>query len=162
MLPDYPDLGRCPHCHILMRQSTSKKAKVKAQHDLPAGADWLCEPDEADWLESLQNRLWKSKDEKIYARIATWHRANDKVRQREAEPQFSALALQNLRELDALFRTGVEPFFVVLRAEIARETGDFEGALQLLESADSQFEPVTAQIAALARARDTSIKRRTA
>lgn len=160
MLPSYPDLGRCPHCGVLMRHGTARKAKSPG-YALPEGADWLQEPNEIDWLESLQNAMWNGDEEELDARIAAWHAANDSVRHSEAKPQFSALALQNLRDLSELMRAASEePYLLVLRAEIARETGDFTTSLALLEEADTQFDEVTAQIAALAHAHDTSIKQR--
>lgn len=162
MLPDYPDLGRCPHCGVLMRQSLARKAEVSEEfaYSLPDGADWMQNPTENDWVESLQSVMWKSADEEIYARLAAWHAANDSVREQEGKPEFSNAALDNLRALDELLGAGDEPYFVVLRAEIARETGDFDSALAWLEHADPKFEQVTTQIAALARAKDTRIKRR--
>lgn len=159
MLPDYPDLGRCPHCEVLMRQSTSA-AVDSSGYDLPAGAQWLKKPTEADWLESLQNAMWHGTNEEIHARLAALHAANDSVRQNEGTPQFSDAARQNLMALSSLLGASDEPFFVVLRAEISRECGDFDTALALLHTADPQFEAMTSQITALAHARDTSIKRR--
>ena len=160
MLPDYPDLGRCPHCGVLMRQSTSAEVK-QSGYNLPANADWLQSPSEADWLESLHSGMWDGEEEEIEARLLAWHAANDPMRHSEGEPQFSEAALHNLRALDALMATNDEPYFLVLRAEIARETGDFDAALQLLNGADAKFDALTTQIAALARAQNTCVKRRT-
>lgn len=160
MLPQYPDLGRCPHCSVLMLHSASKESNVGGQYfTLPDGVEWLVSPTEDDYLAAIEDKMFDEEDV-IGARIDAWHCANDGVRKAEREPQFSEASLANLAALGHLLEKEDAPNALLMRAEIARETGDFGKVLALLDKlTEEDYQKPCEQIRELARQKDMRVCR---
>lgn len=122
MLPDHPTLAKCPLCGGLfwMEQAVEidsgfeaaeKKKKIQA-------------PSEKDLLHYLVGQALQIKMEKDL-RIRTWWAANDVWR------GLPEAQVKNLKALSALLDES-DPDQRILKAEIARELGNFDECLRLL------------------------------
>lgn len=87
MLPNIPDLGRCPHYQSLMwfsdgteieKNETASSALPSL--DLPAGAKFILPPVKEDYLQALSDSFYSSKEQELNLRFGAWHAANDKFR----------------------------------------------------------------------------------
>ena len=151
---------------------TGDKEKKLAEHDawnkvpteLKNAPD--CIPSEfADWLEILQSSAKLSPEREIVARQNVWRTSNDHVRIKtdgqpcraepaltEAEANANRLALLQLLE-DYASSASTE------KAELLRQLGRFEEAIQILQSASQkEHSPLAAKIIQLATDCDISIR----
>ena len=125
-------------------------------------------PSEAHFLEALEAGLGKDKDREMTLRLHAWWAANEPARAplpapaspltaAPDAPRWSGAQEENLRRLYELLDQS-EPAERLLKAEAARELGDFEGATSLLsgEIPDEQA-PIAARIRELSAMRDAAV-----
>jgi hypothetical protein len=129
MLPDHPWLVKCPLCSELfwVDEAEEKDGGFEAAERKIR----VLAPSEKELLGFLSGPpLPKNKE--LYVRVVAWRMANDTWRWNpNAEPEFSKEQVQNLKAL-AVMLDDAEPNQRILKAEIARELGNFDDCLLLL------------------------------
>jgi hypothetical protein len=134
MLPDHPLLAKCPVCAGLFWVDES--VEVDTGFDAAKGKQQVLAPSGKEMLEFLA-RPGLTQDKELYLRVRVWWAANDVWRWLpNATPAFSKEQEQNLKALSELLDE-TEPNQRILKAEIARELGEFDECLGLLSH---QFE----------------------
>jgi hypothetical protein len=129
MLPDHPALVKCPACSSLFY--VDEAVEVDTGFDEAKGKQQVLAPSGKEMLDFLTGPALP-RDKELYVRISAWRSANDAWRwNQNATPSFSKEQVQNLKALsDMLDET--EPNQRILKAEIARELGEFDNCLLLL------------------------------
>ncbi|MCC6354991.1 MAG: hypothetical protein IT577_13965 [Verrucomicrobiae bacterium] len=136
MLPEFPRLGRCPHCATLFWVPEATLVGDCWPPDIAAsqwpGAKTVEGPTAEEFLSAIP-LCGGDKEKELFVRLRSWWRSNDRFRKGVADaPPFSETERGNLEELaEAL--DDAHPHHTVMRAEIARELGQFEQCLALLE-----------------------------
>jgi hypothetical protein len=115
MLPDHPWLAKCPTCFKLFW--VDEAVEVDTGFDAAKGKQQVLAPSEKDMLRFLAEP-GLPKDKEIYLRV-------------RATPAFSKDQVQNLKALSDMLDEK-EPNQRILKAEIARELGEFDECLRLL------------------------------
>ena len=129
MLPDHPLLAKCPVCSGLFW--VDEAVEVDTGFDAAKGKQQVWAPSEKDLLGFLAGPALPG-DKEIYLRITAWRSANDVWRRiPNATPAFSKNQEQNLKALSDMLDEK-EPNQRILKAEIARELGNFDECLGLL------------------------------
>jgi hypothetical protein len=129
MLPDHPALVKCPVCAGLFWVDEAKEVDVG--FDAAIGKPQVLAPSEKEMLNFLGGQAMP-KEKEIYLRMRCWWLANDAWRWVQSpKPAFSLEQMKNLDALSALFDESL-PGHRILKAEIARELGNFEECLLLL------------------------------
>ena len=129
MLPDHPWLAKCPVCAGLFW--VDEAVEVDIGFDAAKGKQQVMAPSEKEMLEFLAGPALP-KDKEIYLRMRAWWSANDVWRWLpNATPAFSKEQVKNLKALSAMLDES-EPNQRILKAEIARELGEFDECLRLL------------------------------
>jgi hypothetical protein len=129
MLPDHPWLAKCPACQRLFWIDES--VEVDTGFDAAKGKQQVLAPSEKELLGFLTG-LELPRDKELYVRVSAWRRANDTWRLNpNATPAFSKDQVQNLKALSDMLDEK-EPNQRILKAEIARELGEFDECLSLL------------------------------
>lgn len=163
MLPEYPALVRCAHCHNLLWLPEAKKFKPKqplGRLEIVEGAEDPIEPTEQDFLEALRSGLAKGKKQEKYARVSAWQALNDPYREDNTAQGPIAIAAEAAANMDALYLLldATNPNERILKAELARELGRFADALKLLEqSFDDRYMTTVDCIKELAAKHDTKV-----
>jgi len=134
MLPMRPALVNCPYCRKLFWIADAKKL-AERQPWLDGGkwdqAKSVLDPVEADYLAAAKAK-GISREHELYARKRAWWMANDTVRERPKRVlAWSGARRENLEKLSTLIPTQKE-CDIILKAEIARELGQFETCAKLL------------------------------
>lgn len=120
-------------------------------------------PTEAHFREAIEDGLGSIREREIDLRLHAWWASNDEARKGPLDGAASTSPAEagpreaSLRRLFELL-TPDEPEERLLKAEAARELGDFEGASRLLEGPipDDQA-PIAARIRELVEARRTTV-----
>jgi hypothetical protein len=129
MLPDHPALVKCPVCSGLFW--VDEAVEVDTGFDAAKGKQQVLAPSEKELLDFLTEPAL-TQDKEIYLRMRAWRSANDAWRRvPNAMPAFSKDQEQNLKALSAMLDE-TEPNQRILKAEIARELGEFDECLGLL------------------------------
>jgi len=129
MLPNHPWLAKCPVCSGLFW--VEEAVEVDTGFEAAEGKRKVLAPSEKEVLGFLAGPALP-KDKELYLRITAWRSANDALRLNpNATPAFSKDQVQNLHALSAML-DDKEPNQRILKAEIAREMGEFEKCLHLL------------------------------
>jgi hypothetical protein len=129
MLPDHPWLVRCPVCSRLFWVDES--VEMDAGFDAAKGKQQVLAPSGKEMLEFLAGPALQ-RDKELYVRVWAWRNANDAWRRNpNATPVFSKDQVQNLKALSDMLDEK-EPNQRMLKAEIARELGEFDECLGLL------------------------------
>jgi hypothetical protein len=129
MLPDHPWLAKCPMCNFLFWIDES--VEVDSGFDAAKGKQQVMAPSEKEILEFISGPAFPANKE-LYVRVSAWRSANDAWRRNpNATPAFSKEQVQNLKSLSAMLDES-EPNQRILKAEIARELGEFDECLGLL------------------------------
>lgn len=133
-LPLLPELVKCPHCRWLFWRADAKKlAELSWGQDEAkwAKAQSVLNPGEDDYLAAARVK-GVSRPHQLYARKRAWWLANDAVRERpDRSLTWSGTRRENLEKLAALINER-EECEIILKAEIARELGQFETCAKLL------------------------------
>ena len=131
-----PALVKCPDCQKLFWIEDAKKLAELSWGDDAANAKWdkakeFLDPVEEDYLTAA-NAAGVSREHELHARKQAWWLANDASRRRAGNSiTWKGVRLENLPKLSALLDEKVE-YDVILKAEIARELGQFETCSNLL------------------------------
>jgi hypothetical protein len=129
MLPNHPWLAKCPVCSGLFW--VDETSEVDTGFDAAKGKQQVLAPSEKELLEFLAGPTLP-RDKELYLRITAWRSANDAWRWNpNATKAFSKDQVQNLHALSEMLDE-TEPNQRILKAEIAREMGEFEKCLHLL------------------------------
>ena len=135
MLPEHPWLAKCPVCGGLFWVDETEQVDIG--FDAAKGKPQVKAPSEKEMMEFLAGPDLP-KDKEIYLRMRVWWAANDVWRWLpNPKPAFSKEHVKNLKSLFALLDESNQDQRI-LKAEIARELGNFEECLLLLSY---QFEP---------------------
>jgi hypothetical protein len=135
MLPDHPWLVRCPICSNLF--FVDEAVEVDMGFDAAEGKLQVIAPSAKEIQDFLAGSTL-AEDKELYLRLRLWWKANDAWRfVPDAKPSFSNEQAQNIEALSALLDDSL-PGHRILKAEIARELGNFDQCLLLLSY---QFEP---------------------
>jgi hypothetical protein len=148
MLPDHPWLAKCPVCSRLFWVDES--VEVDTSFDAAKGKQQVLAPSEKDLLGFLAGPELP-RDKELYVRVSAWRSANDAWRWNpNATPAFSKDQVQNLNALSDMLDEK-DPNQRILKAEIARELGEFDECLLLLSHQfESGYERVVGFIKKLA------------
>lgn len=134
MYPMQSQLVKCPHCQKLFWIADAKQlAKLFSGTDETkwAKVKRVLDPVEADYLAAARTK-GVSRPHQLYARKRAWWLANDAVRERpDRTLTWSGARRENLEKLSALIKEQ-EECEIILKAEIARELGQFETCAKLL------------------------------
>jgi len=134
MLPTLPELVKCPYCQKLFWIADAKKlaeGRLGSDGGKWAKAESALDPVEADYLAAARAKR-VSRPHQLYARKRAWWLANDPVRERPKQVlAWSGARRENLEKLSALINEQ-EECEIILKAEIARELGQFETCATLL------------------------------
>ncbi len=136
MLPEFPRLGRCPHCGALFWVEDATLLGECWPGDT-ASSQWpeakeVEGPTAEEFLAAIP-LCEEDADKRFFVRLRSWWRTNDRFRKGGADaPPFSDAERANLDALAAILDdTDVQ--HIIMRAEIAREQGRFDVCLKLLE-----------------------------
>ena len=129
MLPDHPWLAKCPACQGLFW--VDEAVEVDTGFDAAKGKQQVLAPSGKEMLEFLSGSVLP-RDKEMFLRVAAWRSANDAWRRNpNATPAFSKDQEQNLKALSDMLDEK-EPNQRILKAEIARELGEYDKCLRLL------------------------------
>ena len=129
MLPDHPWLAKCPVCSRLFW--VDEAVEVDSGFDAAIGKQQVLAPSGKEMLEFLSGSVLP-RDKEMFLRVAAWRSANDAWRRNpNATPAFSKDQEQNLKALSDMLDEK-EPNQRILKAEIARELGEYDKCLRLL------------------------------
>ena len=156
MLPDHPAFAKCPACSDLFW--VDEATEVDMGFDAAKGKQNVLAPSAAEMLAFLAGQTLP-KEKEIYLRISAWRIANDAWRWvPNSKPAFSKVQVKNLDALAVLLDES-EPNQRILKAEIARELGNFEQCLRLLSyQFDKGYDFVVGFIKKLAEEKDRAVK----
>ena len=162
MLPDLPEFVKCPHCKSLLW--------INEQEELPDVGDKrlgffsikraipYLYPSFDDLLKGAdENSLDKGRE--IYLRVRTWWKGNDRRRQdNESDQPLSDKEVENLKTLLEMLDENNE-HDRILKAEILRELGQFEAAMEMLNVIfDEEVAQAVAQINELSEKGDYVVR----
>jgi len=161
MLPMLSALVKCPHCQKLFWIADAKKLV-----ELPwgiyegkwANAKSALDPVEADYLAAAKAK-GISREHELYARKRAWWLANDTVREHPKRVlAWGGARRENLEKLSALVKDQ-EECEIILKAEIARELGQFETCTKLLTRSfkDKDCESYAAFVRAFAKQKKSQV-----
>jgi hypothetical protein len=156
MLPDHPALVKCPVCGGLFW--VEEAVKVDMGFDAAEGKLPIIAPSAKEIQDFLAGSTL-AEDKEFYLRLRLWWKANDAWRYvPDAKPAFSPERVKNLDALSALFDESL-PGHRILKAEIARELGNFDQCLLLLSyQFEEGYEYVVGFIRKLAEEKVRAVK----
>ncbi len=167
MLPDFPLLAPCPHCGVLVWIYEARELWRKGLGQ-PATSEWneawdhlklLALPSEKALLDyATTNKLTTEKE--VYVRLRAWWLANDPYRFKEDGDRLAWSEVQraNLVALASLLDTK-QDHNRHLKAEIARELGNFAECEKLLsDELNEKCEQTAKIIRALAANKETVVR----
>jgi hypothetical protein len=151
MLPSHPQLTICDTCNnffwVKDLESTENMRDYQGDDD-PPFVRW---PEQEEWIRALSQVIFRDPTEEIYIRTHLWWVLNNKFRVEDrikpANEVFPGkLYEENLFALLRLHMAGKNPDYLLL-AEMHRELGFFEKALELLEQIeDGDYKDIVRQI----------------
>lgn len=124
-------------------------------------APWVREPSEAEYYDALARGLAVTSDQERSLRILAWWRSNDPERgvvpHRSGGSAPANRREENLRALAALIDAS-NAESLLLKAEVLRELGEFDAALEILERGPAEPTTRFGQLRALCLARDARVR----
>ena len=159
MMPDIPWQVKCPHCRAMLWLDELQEVRIRKRWwgTKTYNIERYHRPVLSDYFKSLaQDNLG---DEKIrYLRMRAWWAGNDKRRDSEQMSRLSTQEEANLQALEAFMDlSDVEDR--IMAAEIKRELGQFNAALDLLMDVPNKAQSqVVARITELAREQDPFVR----
>lgn len=171
MLPRLPSVVECRSCGECFWLADAKKVGTVKHYGLGgeqvdpawAAAPGLQEPTEEAYYRALRKGLAANPKQERTLRILTWWRGNDTVRETPDSEDArvaggSEARRENLEALARLLDEGDENDRV-MKAEVFRELGEFESALQLLERVTKpEYGAVVHQLRSLCEAGDKFVR----
>lgn len=139
MLPEFPEITRCAQCaHLYWIEDASVIGEERYGEPIPA--EWKhAQPVRAltqgEFREAIQMGLGTNAERECYLRLHYWWARNDPLREEEttpAPPDYSDWERENFARLQELLDRDA-PGERLMLAEIHREIGDFDTALQLVQ-----------------------------
>ncbi len=157
MLPDSPKLVKCPHCgSLIWIDELETVEEISAFDPGNTNAREPGKPNLGDYASFLSNNRLLQPDVEKDLRIRAWWRGNDE-RRRDQHSSFTETEIQNLDALTALLDRSIN-YERLMQAEIKRERGDFEPALELLDQPfDAQLSDAVTFIRNLAQQGDSVV-----
>lgn len=168
MLPLPPEFVKCNQCSECYWLSEAKRVGTSgflgfASSD--ARPEWkyaryVREPDEIDYYMAIEKRLAKNKDDEKKLRILAWWRRNDPYREEEEKSisDESGRWRENLETLKSMVNEESDQD-QLMKAEIHRELGEFEVAIQILDEIHSpDLEKFVDKIRNLCEENDTRVR----
>ena len=169
MLPQYPEITRCGACAAFYWVSDARRIGEIDYNDdskrrkIPEEwreAEEIEELSEDEYLQAIAGGLGKPRKRELYLRTRAWWAGNDAFRTPDQPrpgqpiPPRSPAATANLERLFKLLRTK-DITERLLKAEVARELGRFDEALEILRSEfPSQYQRVVTLMQELSQAKD--------
>ncbi|NTU72720.1 hypothetical protein HGB07_00915 [Candidatus Roizmanbacteria bacterium] len=158
MLPEFPAIVKCPDCNNIFWISD---ATVIGMYDWFRGEDYE-EPEEwkkaksvidlkiEDYITAIEEKVFSGDDNREeYLRIHLWWLINDLIRYENRQPglfkQHNDMFRANLKHLDKLLRCKDDDE-KLMKAEIARELGEFDLCVNRLEDVSNARGNVCRQI----------------
>ena len=170
MFPERPALVACPKCETFFWiESLELVGEVDWYHRDNSPAEWANAPyfrgfDGGDFIDALRAGAGDTPAHELYIRVRLWWSLNDAYRKDDApRGKRDKTFIDNLERFRLLLDGG--PNDTLLRAEIERESGNFEQAIQLCDklvgtNAASHLIEIAALIRARAMAKDEGVFRR--
>jgi hypothetical protein len=148
MLPNHPWLAKCPECSMLFW--VDEAVEVDSGFQAAKGKQQVLAPSGKEMLDFLTGPAL-TQDKELYLRVRAWRSANDAWRRNpNATPAFSKEQVQNLKAFSDMLDEK-EPNQRILKAEIARELGNFDECLGILSHPfDERYEHAVGFIKKLA------------
>lgn len=160
MLPEFPAVTKCHGCK---RFYWVDEAEVKGEIE-PFGDKWeIAQPTRHltidEYIEALDAGVGSTRRKERYLRVHFWWAVNDIIR-RNSSAQIPMRYVQkwreNLTKLSVLLDER-DPNDRIMKAEIARETGDFAQAVRLLEDVPADFRWIADSIMELAKKKSSLV-----
>jgi hypothetical protein len=139
MFPEYPQFVCCEMCHSFfwLKDIPSKELPGRNGMEEPAGEDlpYISWPSAEEFTEAIRLNYFRNDEEEVYLRMHLWWDLNNKYRggRKGEEVEHTILFEDNLKELIRLKQSAKPGDFLML-AEMHRELGLFEQALELLKN----------------------------
>lgn len=156
MLPDQTKLTKCNNCDKFY---WLEDAAIIGEYDWFNGEDAIPEEwkkaqavqdlDISALVEALDQALGDTPDREKYLRTRLWWALNDLIRQRDHVDVFlhhKELFYNNLQAIDVLLQSSHDGADQLIRAEIAREAGDFDKCLELLSNISEKYSSICDQL----------------
>jgi len=152
MLPDLPKFVRCEACQAffwLKDVLSEELPRSYGPDEIPPGEDipYARWPSAEDLAEAIRLEYFRDIEEEEYLRMHLWWDMNNKFRGgRRGEPADASLYEINLRELIRI-KLAARPVNSLLLAEMHRELGDFEKAMEYLQQVkEAGLQKIVAQV----------------
>lgn len=124
--PDGRELFWLDECETIARENPAKKP---GKH---ANVPFSETPNLDDYRRALESAIFGNEEEERYIRTHFWWTANDPVRHHQPDAQLPGDFRENLMKLQTMLNPA-EPNDRITASEIARELGDFDAAIRLLD-----------------------------
>lgn len=165
MLPLPPPVVRCTHCRGNYWLSDAEKlGRLDFAEGTPPewiDAEYVEEPPESEYYESIALGLAKTADEEKTLRILAWWRGNDLFREQEnggGDDSSHDRRRENLEVLLGMFDEYSQNE-LLMKSEVLRELGRFDSAEELLSRVVSvELENLIDQLKELCRQRVTVVR----
>jgi len=158
MLPDFPKIVRCSKCDDFIWVEDAKEVGVydwfnKGEND-ETPEEWkkakcVTWPETSDFEKAIEQKEGTSIEREKYLRMQLWWHSNNPVRNGERltilPPENAVLFFDNLKNLSQLLIDGSADD-QIMRAEIARECGEFDECKSLLSSIPEEYASVCLQL----------------
>lgn len=132
MLPDYPSLVKCPHCRSpVWLDRLESLDEINHFESMNASAEDPLELDQEDYAAYFSSNNLLKPDVEKNLRFRAWWRGNDD-RRRGRLSNFTEIETNNLKALAEILDES-DDSERLMKAEIMRELGDFDQALELLD-----------------------------
>jgi len=158
MLPEFSQIVRCAECEKFIWIKETEIAGefdwFNREDDENPPQEWEnarspLDPKIEDFVIALEEGQGSSNEKESYLRMQLWWHLNDPVRNGERSailpPVNEELFLSNLKHLSQLLIDG-SPDDQIMRAEIARECGEFDKCKSLLSDIPEKYASVCEQI----------------
>lgn len=158
MLPDFPEIVRCPKCDAFIWVKDVKEIGAydwfNKDEDDKTPEEWkkaksVIWPETSDFEKAIEQKQGTSKEREKYLRMQLWWHLNDPVRNGERStillPERENLFIENLQQLSLLLEES-DSSGQIMRAEIARERGEFEKCIVRLMVIPEKYASVCEQI----------------
>lgn len=145
MLPEPPQITKCHHCEAIYwtaEANTVGELSLESSIKDPIPESWSNAPrieelSESEYYEAIERGLGDTPEKEKHLRILAWWRSNDPFRKPGGREDVSAEKRSSgwIENLNALFNflDKSDQKELLMKAEITREMGNFEAALELLK-----------------------------
>jgi hypothetical protein len=184
MMVQVPDVVQCPGCSrpywLSLATELGEVDRWRSAETGPDGlpinphfrdAPVLAEPTESEYLNGLDDLIRAKPADELTVRLLAWWRGNDRYRVDETEsvpepapadlPQLAAMRRANIDGLLKILPDvdADDPSRPLMRAEVFRQIGEFDRALELLAHPYPQeFADAVMRLSALCKDKDTALR----